>query len=332
MKKLRWGVLSTARIARDAVIPAIQSSQFGEVVAIASRDLARARKVASECGIARPYGSYKALLADREVDAVYVPLPNHLHVTWAIRSLEAGKHVLCEKPIALSVAEGEKLVQASSKHPKLKVMEAFMYRFHPQWQMARQIVHEGRIGQLRTIHTTFTFFEDDPRSIVNQADIGGGALMDIGCYGISVARYIFDAEPQRVMGSIERDPTTKIDRLTSAILEFFQGTATFTCATQLSLFQHVHIFGTTGSIEIELPFNPPIDKGARLWLRSEATPNEPATEEIRVEICDQYALQADAFAWAVFDNAAVPTPLADAIANMRVIERVLESVAKGAWA
>ncbi|MCI0492683.1 MAG: Gfo/Idh/MocA family oxidoreductase, partial [Planctomycetes bacterium] len=168
MDKLRWGALSTAKIGRRQVIPAIQRSQFGAVTAIASRDLARARQVAAELGIAKPYGSYKELLADREIDAVYIPLPNHLHVPWSIRALEAGKHVLCEKPIGLTAAEGEKLLEAADKYPKLKIMEAFMYRFHPQWQATRQLIHDGRIGQLRTIQTFFTYFIDDPKNICNQ--------------------------------------------------------------------------------------------------------------------------------------------------------------------
>src|SRR5688572_18701387 len=202
MSKIRWGVLSTAKIAREKVIPATQRSQFGAVTAIASRDLSRAKAVAAELGIEKAYGSYQELLSDRNVEAVYIPLPNHLHVPWSQRALKAGKHVLCEKPIGLSVAEAEMLAGAAAAHPKLKVMEAFMYRFHPQWQTARQLVQDGRIGQLRTIHTFFSYYNDDPQNIRNQRDIGGGALMDIGCYAISLSRFIYDAEPQRVMGHI----------------------------------------------------------------------------------------------------------------------------------
>ena len=330
MEKLRWGVLGTAKIARQKVIPAIQRSQFGAVTAIASRDLARARLVGGELGIAKSFGSYKELLADREVDAVYVPLPNHLHVPWSIRALDAGKHVLCEKPIGLTAAEGEKLLAAAAKHPKLKVMEAFMYRFHPQWLSARELVREGRIGQLRTIQTFFSYYNDDPKNIRNQRDIGGGALMDIGCYGVSLSRFIFDAEPQRVLGIVERDPGSGIDRLASAVLEFFQGTSTFTCATQLAPYQRAQVFGTGGRIEIEIPFNAPADQPCRIWLQSGAEP-DAAVEEIRFEVCDQYALQADAFAQAVFELTPVPMPLTDAVANMRVVERIIASAEKNAW-
>ncbi len=330
MDKIRWGILSTAKIGREKVIPATQRSQFGVVTAIASRDLARARSVAAELGIEKAYGAYQQLLSDRNVDAVYIPLPNHLHVRWAIRALEMGKHVLCEKPIGLSSAEAEQLAGVAATRDKLKAMEAFMYRHHPQWQMARQLVQEGRIGQLRTIHTQFSYFNDDPHNIRNQRDIGGGALMDIGCYPISVSRFIFDAEPTRVLGQIERDPTMQIDRLTSGELEFFQGTATFTCATQLAPYQRVSIFGTSGWIEIEIPFNAPPDQPCRLWLYVGSKPGG-TSEEIRFDVCDQYTLQADAFARAILEDKPVPTPLADAVANMRVIERVLASAEKGAW-
>jgi predicted dehydrogenase len=331
MSKIRWGVLSTAKIGRQWVIPAIQRGQLGTVVAIASRDLSRAKSTATELSIDKAYGAYQELLTDRNVDAVYIPLPNHLHVPWSIRALKAGKHVLCEKPIGLSVAEAEQLAGAAAAHPKLKIMEAFMYRFHPQWQTARQLVREGRIGRLRTIQTFFSYFNDDPQNIRNQRDIGGGALMDIGCYPISLSRFIFDAEPDRVLGHIERDPNTQVDRLTSGVLEFFQGTSTFTCATQLVPFQRVNIYGTSGRIEIEIPFNAPTDRPCRMWVQLGTAPGT-AIEEVRFDTCDQYMLQTDAFARAVMDDAAVPTPIADAVANMRVIERVATSAKNSTWA
>ncbi|HEY4233305.1 MAG TPA: Gfo/Idh/MocA family oxidoreductase [Lacipirellulaceae bacterium] len=330
MSGIRWGILSTAKIGRKQVIPATQKSQFGTVTAIASRDLARAKSVAAELGIEKAYGSYQDLLADPNIDAIYNPLPNHLHMQWSIRGLKAGKHVLCEKPIALSVAEAEQLAGVAAAHPRLKAMEAFMYRHHPQWLAAQRLVREGRIGQLRTIDTIFSYFNDDPQNIRNQRDIGGGALMDIGCYGVSSARFIFDDEPKRVLGVVERDPKTNIDRLTSAVLEFFQGTATFTCATQLVPYQRVNIFGTTGRIEIEVPFNAPNDKPCRIWLQT-GGPAGAAIEEMRFDTCDQYTLQADAFARAIMDDTKPPTPLADALANMRVIERIFKSAESNAW-
>ncbi len=330
MDRIRWGVLSTAKIARNKVIPATQQSQFGRVTAIASRDLSRAKSVASELGIDRAYGSYEELLADPNIDAVYIPLPHHMHVSWSIRVIDAGKHVLCEKPIGLSVAEAEQLTTAAAAHPKLKVMEAFMYRFHPQWQTAQRLVREGRIGELRTINTVFSYFNDDAADFRNDHALGGGALMDIGCYPISLSRWLFAAEPTRVLSQIERDPANGIDRLTSAMLEFPAGTSTFTCATQLAPYQRVNIFGTTSRIEIEIPFNAPFDRPCRLWLQSEDEWIAPA-EEITCEICDQYTLQADAFSRAVLEDTPVPTPLVDAVANMRVIERIVASAEQRRW-
>lgn len=293
MNKIRWGVLSTAKIAREKVIPATQRSRFGTISAIASRELAHAKAVATQLGIEQAYGSYDELLGDINVDAVYIPLPNHMHVSWSIRAIAAGKHVLCEKPIGLSVVEAEQLVNGAAARPQLKVMEAFMYRFHPQWQTTRQLVRDGRIGELRTIHTQFSYYNDDPRNIRNQPGMGGGALMDIGCYPISLARFLYDAEPERVMAHMEFDPTMPIDWLASAMLEFANGTATFTCATQVAPYQRVNIMGTSGRIEIEIPFNAPADRPCRIWLQTGAELG-PA-EEIHFDVCNQYTLQADAF-------------------------------------
>jgi predicted dehydrogenase len=330
MSKIRWGVLSTAKIAREKVIPATQSSGLGSVVAIASRDLGRATAVASQLGIERAFGSYDELLADPNVDAVYIPLPNHMHVPWTLRAIAAGKHVLCEKPIGLSVIEAEELADVAAAQPQLKVMEAFMYRFHPQWQTTRQLVHGGRIGQLRTIDTVFSYVNLDPRNVRNQPGMGGGGLMDIGCYPISLSRFLFDDEPLQVVSHMEVDPATGVDRLTSAVMEFSAGTSTFTCGTQIAPYQRVNIFGTAGRIEIEIPFNAPADRPCRIWLQTEAGGN--LAEVIQFEVCNQYALQADAFANAILNDTQVPTPLTDAIANMRVIEQVVASAGSGTWA
>ncbi|HEU5104015.1 MAG TPA: Gfo/Idh/MocA family oxidoreductase [Roseiflexaceae bacterium] len=326
MTKIRWGVLSTANIGVAKVLPAMQRGAFCEVTALASRDLAKAQAAAKQLGIPKAYGSYEELLADPDVDAIYNPLPNHLHVPWSIKAIEAGKHVLCEKPIALSAAEAQELADAAAQHPRLKVMEAFMYRHHPQWQRARQIVSEGGIGQLRTIQSFFSYYNDDPNNVRNQAEIGGGGLMDIGCYNISLSRFIFGAEPQRVCGIVEYDPQFKTDRLASGMLDFGRGTATFTCSTQLASYQRVNIFGDTGRIEIEIPFNAPPDKPCRMWHQ-----HAGGTEEIVFEICDQYTIQGDLLARAILDNTPVPTPLTDAVANMRVIEAIVQSAKSGTW-
>jgi predicted dehydrogenase len=326
MSKVRWGIISTADIGVSKVIPAMQRGEFCDIAAISSRDLAKARAVASQLGIAKAYGSYEELLADPEIDAVYNPLPNHLHVEWSLKALQAGKHVLCEKPLAPTLAEGQLLLEAARQQPALKVMEAFMYRMHPQWQLARQMVREGKIGKLRTIQSFFSYYLDDPANVRNIAAFGGGGMLDIGCYTISLARFIFEAEPQRIFGIVEHDTNFKTDRLASAILDFGTGTSTFTCSTQLANYQRVNIFGTQGRIEIEIPFNAPANEVTRIFYQ-----NGNTLEEIKLPACDQYTLQGDLFSQAVLNDTEVPTPLEDALANLRVIEAVFRSGQSGTW-
>jgi predicted dehydrogenase len=326
MSKVRWGILSTAGIGTEKVIPAMQRGEYCEVAAIASRSRETAAAAAARLGIAKAYGSYEELLADPDIDAVYNPLPNHLHVPWSVRALEAGKHVLCEKPIGLTSAEAQELVEAGRRHPHLKLMEAFMYRHHPQWRRALQIVSGGGIGELRTVHSFFSYYNDDPANIRNQADIGGGGLMDIGCYNISLSRLLFGTEPRRVLGIVEYDPQLQVDRLASGVLDFGRGTATFTCSTQLTPYQRVNIFGTTGRVEIEIPFNAPPDRPCRMWHQTER-----GIEEIVLDTVDQYTIQGDLFARTVLDDTPVPTPIEDAVANMRVLEAVVESSRVGGW-
>jgi predicted dehydrogenase len=326
MRKINWGILSTAKIGVNKVIPALQRSTRGTVAALGSRDRERATAVAQQLGIPRVHGSYEALLADPAIDAVYIPLPNHLHVPWSIRALEAGKHVLCEKPLGLTAREAQDLVDAAKKYPRLKVMEAFMYRHHPQWQRAKALVAAGGIGELRLVQAFFSYWNVDPQNIRNMAEIGGGGMMDIGCYCVSFARWLFEAEPKRVLGVADFDPSFGTDRVASGILDFGRGTATFTCSTQLSPYQRVNIFGAEGRIEIEIPVNAPPDKPCRLWHQRGAK-----LDEIVFDACDQYTLQADHFARAILDDTPVPTPLEDAVGNMRVIESVLASARAGTW-
>ena len=326
MSKFRWGIISTAKIGREKLIPAIQKSKISEVHAIASRRKEEAEKAAAQLGISKAYGSYEELLTDPEINAVYIPLPNHLHVEWSIKALQAGKHVLCEKPIGLSSTEAKKLMDTARDYPDVKVMEAFMYRFHPQWIKAKSLVTEGRIGKLTTIHSFFSYYNTDPNNIRNQRDKGGGGMMDIGCYNISLSRHLFDEEPTKVLGLAEIDPQTGVDRLASGILQFSKGTSTFTCSTQLVAYQRVNIFGTDGRIEIEIPFNAPPDKPTKLWLHSKT-----GTEEMVFDIVDQYTLETDAFAKSVLENKPVPTPLLDAFNNMKAIEAVFESSKEGVW-
>ena len=326
MRKIRWGVLSTADIGLKKVIPGMQRGEYCEMAAISSRNLESARAAAKQLGIPKAFGSYEELLADPEIEAIYNPLPNHLHVPWSIKALEAGKHVLCEKPIAMTTAEAKTLLDTAKRHPRLKVMEAFMYRLHPQWQRARQLVNTGKIGELRTINSFFSYFLLDPQNIRNMADIGGGGLMDIGCYNVSLSRFIFGQEPIRACGIVEYDPQLKTDRLASGILDFGRGTATFTYATQLVPYQRVNIYGTEGRVEIEIPFNAPPDRPCKMWHERGG-----AIEEIVLETADQYTIQGDAFSLAILNDTPVPTPLEDAVANMNVMEAVLESARHATW-
>jgi predicted dehydrogenase len=326
MNKVKWGVLGTAKIAREKVIPAMQKSTSCDVVAIASRDKDKAQKTGLNLKIAKSYGSYEELLKDTEVDAIYIPLPNNLHVEWAIKALNAGKHVLCEKPIGLTTSQARELLRASKEKPHLKVMEAFMYRFHPQWQRAKELVDNGSIGELKIVQSFFSYYNTDKGNIRNIKNAGGGGMMDIGCYCVSFARFLFAKEPSRVLGSVEFDTDTKTDKLASGILDFATGTSTFTCSTQLTPYQRVNIIGTEGRIEIEIPVNAPPDKQTRLWLYL-----KKGIEEIIFEAVDQYTLQADAFAKAILNDTAVPTSLDDAINNMKIIEAFFESAEHNAW-
>ena len=320
MKKVRWGILSTAKIGREKVIPAMQASNLCDVIAIASRNREHGKIVADQLNIPVVYDSYDKLLSDPQIDAVYIPLPNHLHIEWAIKSLQAGKHVLCEKPIGLSMTEARQLLLAAQQMPQLKIMEAFMYRFHPQWQQAKKMLTDGVIGELKTIQSFFSYYNADPQNIRNQKEAGGGGMMDIGCYCISLSRFLFDKEPVRVLGHIDYDPVLQTDRMASGILDFSTGTATFTCSTQLAPYQRVNILGTKARIEIEIPFNAPADKPTRIWLHT-----KDGTEEMVFDTANQYTIQCDLFSKAILNNEPVPTPLEDAVNNMKVIEAVFES-------
>jgi predicted dehydrogenase len=324
MKKVRWGILSTAKIGVKKVIPAMQRGELSEVTAIASRSLQQAKIIARQLNIPTYYESYEKLLEDPHIDAVYIPLPNHLHVPWSVRALQSGKHVLCEKPIGISSKEARILIKEAEKHPHLKIMEAFMYRFHPQWQKAKQLVDEQAIGELKTIHSSFSYFNDDAANIRNVPEFGGGGLMDIGCYCISLSRFLFGAEPVSVSACMEFDTRFNTDRLASGILEFKGGTSTFTCSTQLFPSQRVHILGTGGRIEIDIPFNAPPDEVTHIWCETGS-----GRQKHEFEAVDQYTLQGDGFSAAILNDAPVPVPLADAEANMRVLEGLVESAKTG---
>ncbi|HEX5996642.1 MAG TPA: Gfo/Idh/MocA family oxidoreductase [Jiangellales bacterium] len=327
---VRWGVLGVAAIATKKVIPAMQQSGACEIMAIASRDLDRAAVAAARLDIARHYGSYQDLLDDEDVEAVYIPLPNNLHAEWTIRAAKAGKHVLCEKPLAMSAAEAA-TVAIACEHAGVLLMEAFMYRLHPQWARARELVEAGRIGELRAINAVFTYHNVDPANIRNVAAYGGGALMDIGCYPINVARMMFEAEPTAVRAAMRRDPVFETDVLTSAVLDFDGRHAGFVCSTQLEPDQRVDLLGSEGRLTVEIPFNIPPDRPTRLIRTSGGQPPvAPGTEIIEVPAADQYRIQGELFGAAVRGEAPIPTPPADAIANMAVIDRIVASAATSA--
>jgi predicted dehydrogenase len=328
--KVRWGILGVAKIAIEKVIPAMQRGKYSEVVAIASRSMAKARAAARKLGIPRAYGSYEELLADAEVDAIYNPLPNHLHVPWSSRAALAGKHVLSEKPLALDVKEARKLVAARDRG-RVLIQEAVMVRTHPQWLGARALLRTGKIGKPRAVLGFFSYFNRDPKNVLNVASMGGGGLLDIGFYPITTSRFFFGEEPMRVVGLVERDPGFKVDRLASAILDFPSGQAIFTCGTQLVPYQRMQFFGTKGRIEVEIPFNAPRDRPCRIFLDDGSDLRGKSVETIEFGTCDQYTVQGDVFSKAILDGRPAPVPLEDSVQNMAVIDAIFRSAKTGRW-
>lgn len=332
-RKVRWGILSTADIGLKKVTPAILKSDLCEVVAVASRDKGRAEDYIATLGLtgkARAHGSYEALYADPDVDAIYIPLPNHLHVETTLAAARAGKHVLCEKPIALSAKEAEQLRQI----PKgIVFYEAFMVRFHPQWLRAREIVRSGELGELRAIRAVFCYHLTDPANVRNQVDIGGGGIYDIGCYPVTGARFLFDAEPLRVVSLIDRDPALKTDRLASVMADFGQGRQlAFTVSTQAVGHQSIEVIGTKGRVEIVIPYNAPADTATTILVdKGYSMDGHLARREI-IPPCDQYTEQAEAFAKAVLGLEPFPYGVETAIKNMKVLDAIFESERTGAWA
>lgn len=327
--KVRWAVLGAARIATRKVIPGLQKGQWSEVMGLASRDPDKGRQAARELGIPKAFGSYDEALADPDIEAVYIPLPNHLHAPWSIRAAEAGKHVLCEKPIALSVEECRKLIAARDR-TGVKIGEAFMVRTHPQWLRARALASSGEIGDLHAVTCAFSYFNRDAANIRNIREFGGGAIMDIGCYPIQISRFLFGEEPVTVAALLERDPEFGTDRLSSAVLGFPHGHCVFLVSSQLVYHQRIHILGTKGRIEVEMPFNPPPDRFCRLLVDNGV---DLLGGGIRVEElppCDQFTIQGDHFSRAVRGLGEVPTPLEDSLKNTAVIEAVFESARRGA--
>jgi predicted dehydrogenase len=330
MRKIRWGVLGVARIATVRVIPAMQRGKLTEVTAIASRDAARAEEAASELSIPKAYGSYEELLADPDIDAIYNPLPNHLHVPWSTRAAEAGKHVLCEKPVGMDAADVEKLIAVRDR-TGVVIGEAFMVRSHPQWIRAMELVRSGKIGKLRAIYGSFGHFNPKAENIRNVREYGGGGLMDVGCYPIKTSRMVFGEEPLRVAGVLQRDPAFGTDTLASAILEYPSGHCVFTCSTQIVPNQNMQILGTTGRIEFEIPFNAIPGDTSRIRIDNGTDLRGAGITIEEFPACDQYTLQGDDFAKAILEGGQPPVPLEDSLKNMKVIDAVFRSGESGKW-
>ena len=329
MKKVRWGVLSTARIGMEKVSPAMQQSRHCDIHAIASRSLSKAQSAAKSLGIAKAYGSYEELLEDPEIEAIYNPLPNDQHVALTLAAARDGKHVLCEKPFAMNAKEAAQLQEVAGK---VHIMEAFMVRFHPQWLLARDNVRSGALGDLRAIQVFFSYFNNDSNNIRNRLDVGGGALYDIGCYAITAGRFLFDAEPLRVVSLMDRDPTFGTDRLVSGLLDFGQGRRLdFTVATQTVPYQRVQVIGTQQRMELQIPFNAPLGAATNVYLDIGKQVGDASAQLTTIDSCNMYGLQGDAFSRAVRGEIALPYGVEDAIKNMRVIDALFASAQSDQW-
>ena len=330
MKKIRWGVISSAKIGTEKVIPAMQQSETGEIMALASRSEETSKLVCENLGIPKAYGSYEELLADPEIDAIYNPLPNHLHVPWTIKAAKSGKHVLCEKPIALNADEASQLLEVQ-KDTGVLIVEAFMVRDNPQWHWVQEQVKCGEIGELRAIQSAFSYMNRDPQNIRNMPDIGGGGIYDIGCYPVFISRMVFGEEPLKVSALIEKDPDFQTDRLASGMMKFPSGQSSFICSTQLVPYQRVQIFGTKKRIEVEVPFNAPNQMPSRVFMDDGAANHGRFKLIEDLPVCDQYTKQAEAFEARILSGKIDEAPLQDAISNMRVIDALYKAGASQTW-
>ncbi len=330
MDKVKWGIISTANIGMEKVNPAMIAGKMCNVVAIASRSEEKARAAANQLGIEKSYGSYEAMLADPEIEAVYNPLPNHLHVPLSIQAADAGKHVLCEKPVAMNAEEARQLIAARDRNGVL-IQEAFMTRSHPQWLKARELINDGIIGDLRSVTVVFSYFNVDPANVRNMADIGGGAIYDIGCYALTMPQFLFGERPQRIVSTVEFDPTFKSDRLASALVEYPSGHSQFMVSTQLVPYQKVQALGTKGRIEIEIPFNPPPDVPTRIFVDDGSGLDGPGAREIAFDVVDQYTIQGDLFSRAIRGEGEQVVPLETTILNMEMIDAVFQSAKERRW-
>lgn len=318
MKKFRWGIISTANIGRTSMIPALQSLDRAEVLAAASRDEEKAKNFADELGIQKAYGDYQELLEDPEIDAVYIPLPNHLHKEWTIRAAEAGKHILCEKPLALNAGECLEMIDAAAANGVV-LMESFMYRYHPRIISAVEMVRSDVIGKLKTIESGFTFFLGDKDDIRYKYQDGGGALMDLGCYCINITRLMAGRDPVAVQARATW-ASTGVDEQLVAMLDFGDGLfAHFDCGFNQGPRQHCNISGTEGYLSIPQAFNPGEKRSVIQEVKGGQTVQVHPFDGV-----DEYALIADDFMDTI-SGGAPAYPIRDSVGNMRVITALLES-------
>ncbi len=338
-KPVVWGVLGTSHFALMAAIPGMRNAPCVEIRAIASRSLDKAKASAESAAIPVAYGSYEELLADPEIEAVYIPLPGNQHVPWSSRAARAGKHVLCEKPIAMNAAEAQELAQVQRETGML-IAEGVMVRYHPQWAKVRELIAAGRIGDVRAVQSAFSYTNTDLDNIRNQRAVGGGALYDIGSYCINTARLVFGSEPKRVVGACDLDPASQCDRLSSALLDFGTGQASFVVGTQHVPYQRVHIFGTTGHIEVEIPFNAPHNRPCKIYVDggfvgapdfTVAEDSGERRETIELPNTNHYTEQWQAFSKAIRTGAPIQNDMASAVANMKVIDALFRSAESQRW-
>ena len=328
-EKVKWGVLSTADIGMKHVLPAMQQGELCEIAAVSSRSEDKAKQAAEVLGIPKAYGSYEQMLEDPEIEAVYNPLPNHMHLEWTKRCLEAGKHVLCEKPLVVKAEQVQELKELSES-TGLLVGEAFMVLHHPRWKRVKELIQAGEAGELRAVSAFFSYFNRDSKDIRNNKEYFGGGMYDIGCYPVVISRYLFGFEPLRVSAVLEADPEFKVDRLASVLMDFPTGQAMFTVSTQLTPYQVVQAFTTKKKFEIPIPFNTPPDRPTQILSHENDILDGDVVEQT-FDVCNHYTLQGDAFSRSIRDQVPFAGSLDNALGNAKVLDAVFRAAKSGAW-
>jgi predicted dehydrogenase len=332
---IRWGVLGAAAIATGRTMPAMRDAPSACLLGLASRDRAKGQAAARALGIPRVYDSYDALLADGDIDAVYVPLPNQLHFDWSLRAMEAGKHVLCEKPLCLSAAQVQQLCEVRDRTGR-HIEEGFGFRNHPQWAKFAELMASGAIGPVRAAHTTLAKQFLDPADVRNDPSAGGGATYDLGSYAISGCNLVFGRPPSRVVAAMEHDPVFGIDRLTSALLDYGVGHAALTVATQAGTagwgsHQQLSVLGTNGWMRFDFPYAHARPTASRIELGDATSVGSLPTQTFSFEPANQYMLQIERFSRLLLGNAVPSWPIEDALGTLRTIEALFASARSGGW-